>query len=198
MISYDLYRSILEYLPVGTLKKLSNACPMFDEVIYAMDIRAFCWNGNICRLGDLDTIIVASNGKKYLLHKFMRRSGNGLADGYEIINGDRFTVKPIVIKYSCSRPAEELGGWHVYYDHKNETEVIRNKNDIHINEYKRSRVHDGSYVETDISCDFRGYADYIDFESKIVIWFAVHVRHNTYSIVFDHFTVLFAGNDWIR
>ena len=73
MIAYDLYRSIIKYIPMAGLRDLSKASPIFDEMIYKMGIKIFYENQEeedkviVHKLTNDHVVILANSGKKHLL-----------------------------------------------------------------------------------------------------------------------------------
>lgn len=182
MICQDLYRSIIEYVPLDSLHDLSAASPIFDKVICEMGIKIFYCSSGPQRLTNDHAIVMTSLGKKYLLVL-------STDDGNIILVNNGAHINTQLIKYTN----EPFAGLIIYYDSTSRMAINWIWGCMHINDdhympelYKRSSINYGTSDTINL----------IDFDAGIVVHYEYIMQQLKDVFIIDHFTVIFKDNNW--
>lgn len=182
MVSQDLYRTIIEFVPIVDLRTLSKASAVFDTEICKMGIKIFYDKGLWYHLDHNDIIIQLTSGKKYMLRSYAN------SNMYNIL-GTSCAVGNENIRYGPKESDTDI----IYYDNKSRIATFSSINYINIlQDCDPTKAHRFANISIGLDRPF----NYIDFNTSIAMY---RMRMATWiTIMFEEFTVLFRNGQWTR
>lgn len=166
-IAYDLWSNIISWSSADTLKDLSRASPLFDEVIFKSDLKAFHDDRGCYILSPTDKVIRLYSGKKYRIN---------LCDTNN-------TSIPRNIRYE----RYYIPGYRLKYDNQSRVGILFNNDPILVfRDFINSDYYNIATVHKRISEDI----SYIDFKTKIAV--SCCKEYSTYA--YESFEILFDGH----